>query len=86
MTSISHAITSDMKIEYDREADAIYVYLTEKPRKVSKSREIEDGVILDLNSKKEVLGIEVLAVSKRFKDADAFQFGIRHLSKTRAVA
>lgn len=75
-----------MKIEYDREADAIYIYLTEKPQKVSKSREIEDGVILDLNAKKQALGIEVLEVSKRFKDADVFQLGIRHLSKTRSVA
>jgi uncharacterized protein YuzE len=74
-----------MKIEYDREADAIYVYLTEKPQKVIKSREIEDGVILDLNSKKQALGIEVLEVSKRFKDAGAFQLGIRHLSKARSI-
>ena len=74
-----------MKIEYDREADAIYVHLTEKPKKVAKSREIEEGVILDLDSKKQVLGIEVLGVSKRFKDADAFQFGIRHVSKTRTI-
>lgn len=75
-----------MRIEYDREADAIYVHLTEKQQKVSKSREIEDGVILDLDAKRQVLGIEVLDVSKRFKEADAFQFGVRHLSKVRAVS
>ncbi|KKW32895.1 MAG: hypothetical protein UY76_C0014G0008 [Candidatus Uhrbacteria bacterium GW2011_GWA2_52_8d] len=75
-----------MKIEYDREADAIYVHLMEKPKKVARSREIEQGVILDLDTKKQVIGIEVLEVSKRFKEADAFQFGIRHISKSRLVA
>ncbi len=75
-----------MKIEYDREADAIYVHLMEKPKKVARSREIEQGVILDLDTKKQIIGIEVLGVSKRFKEADAFQFGVRHLSKSRLVA
>ena len=43
-------------------------------------------MILDLDTKKQVIGIEVLEVSKRFKEADAFQFGIRHISKSRLVA
>lgn len=36
-----------LKIEYDKEADGLYVHLTEKQKKVSQSREIEDGIILD---------------------------------------
>ena len=74
-----------MKIEYDREADAIYVYITEKPKRVAKSREIEDGVVLDLVARKQILGIEVLDVSKRFKQADAFQFAVQHLAKNRSL-
>jgi uncharacterized protein YuzE len=72
-----------MKIEYDREADALYVHLSEKPKKVAKSREIENGIILDLDGKKQLLGIEVLDVSRRFKEADAFQFAVTHLAKER---
>ena len=72
-----------MKIEYDREADALYVHLSEKPKKVAKSREVEDGIILDLDAKRQLLGIEVLDVSRRFKQADAFQFAVTHLAKDR---
>ena len=70
-----------MKIEYDQEADALYVHVQEKPKKIARSREIEDGIILDLDTKKQLLGIEVLDVSKRFKQADAFQFAVTHLAK-----
>lgn len=74
-----------MKIEYDRDADALYVYLSEKPKKVAKSREIENGVILDLDTKRQLLGIEVLDVSRRFKEADAFQFAVTHVAKVRSM-
>ncbi|MBI4435255.1 DUF2283 domain-containing protein [Candidatus Uhrbacteria bacterium] len=74
-----------MKIEYDREADALYVHLTEKPKRVAKSREVEDGIILDLDAKRKLLGIEVLDVSKRFKEANAFEFAVTQLEKHRSI-
>lgn len=72
-----------MKIEYDKEADALYVHLTEKQKKVSQSREIEDGMILDMDAKHKLLGIEVLDVKKRFKQADLFEFAVKQIEKPR---
>lgn len=55
-----------MKIEYDQQADALY--LAVQPRKyVSRSREIEPGVVVDLDENGKVIGFEVLSVSKRYK-------------------
>lgn len=67
-----------MQIEYDPQADAVYISLTSRKQKVWKSKEVEDGVVLDLNRKKQVIGIEFLEVSRRFKPADMFQFSVRH--------
>ncbi len=57
-----------MKIEYSKEADAIYVYF--KEAFVAKSKEIEDGVVIDFDEKGQLIGIEVLDVSQRFSLAD----------------
>ena len=38
-----------MKIEYSKDADAIYVYFKEEL--VAKSKEIEDGVAIDFDEK-----------------------------------
>ncbi|MBI4654376.1 MAG: DUF2283 domain-containing protein [Nitrospirae bacterium] len=54
-----------MKIEYSKEADAIYVYFKEEY--VAKSKEIEDGVVIDFDAKGQLIGIEVLDVSQRFR-------------------
>ncbi|MBI5794451.1 DUF2283 domain-containing protein [Candidatus Uhrbacteria bacterium] len=68
-----------MKIEYDRKADALYVHLKEEPHEIQESREVEPGVILDLNAKKELQGIEVLDVSRRFKEAELFEFAVKEI-------
>lgn len=47
-----------MKIEYSKEADAIYVYFREGY--VAKSKEIEDGVVIDIDENGQLIGIEVL--------------------------
>jgi uncharacterized protein YuzE len=52
-----------MKIEYSKEADALYVYFKEEF--VAKSREIEDGVVIDFDEKGQLIGIEVLDVSQK---------------------
>lgn len=54
-----------MKIEYDKIADALYLCLQEN-KKVARSREIEDGLVIDLDSKGRVIGIEFLDVSKKY--------------------
>ncbi len=52
-----------MKITYDREADAIYIKLTNE--KFSKTKIIDRNTILNLDENGEVIGIELLFVSKR---------------------
>lgn len=66
-----------MKIEYSKEADAIYVYFKEEY--VAKSKEIEDGVVVDFDEKGQLIGIEVLDVSKRFKLSDIANVNIENL-------
>lgn len=70
-----------MKIEYDHQADAVYLYLSSRRGRVWKSREIERGVIVDINKKKEVIGIELLEVSRRFKPTELFQFSVKHIEQ-----
>ena len=66
-----------MKIEYSKEADAIYVYFTEAY--VAKSKEIEDGVAVDFDEEGRLIGIEVLDVSRRFSLADIVNVNIENL-------
>ncbi len=66
-----------MKIEFSKEADAIYVYFKEEY--VAKSKEIEDGVVVDFDEKGQLIGIEVLDVSKRFKLSDIVNVNIENL-------
>jgi uncharacterized protein YuzE len=50
-----------MKIEYDRQADAMYIRL--KAGIVAESEEVRPGVVLDFDAEGKVLGIEMLDVS-----------------------
>lgn len=52
-----------MEINYDEEADAIYIKLAEGS--FLKNKKIDDTTILDLGENDAVLGIEILDVSKR---------------------
>ena len=47
-----------MKIEYDKEADALYIQLREAY--VDDNIDIEEGVTVDLDEKKHIVGIEIL--------------------------
>ena len=50
-----------IKMTYDKEADAIYLYLSNK--KVSRSKELDAERILDYSKDGELRGIEFLCVS-----------------------
>jgi uncharacterized protein YuzE len=52
-----------MKLHIDPEADALYLRLTDEP--VEESEESAPGVVLDYDVRGEVVGIEVLGLSKR---------------------
>ena len=52
-----------MKIEFDQIADALYVQL--RDGEVENTEEIRPGMILDYDANGNVLGVEILYVSKR---------------------
>lgn len=52
-----------MKLRVDREADAVYLRLDESD--IVDSEEVQPGVILDFNAREEVVGVEILGVSRR---------------------
>ena len=52
-----------MKIRYDSEADAMYIKFREGEYEISE--EIREGVIIDLDKKNEIIGIEILDAKER---------------------
>jgi uncharacterized protein YuzE len=50
---------------YDREADAIYSRILPAGTTVNTTRELEPGLMLDLDAAGRIAGIEVLGVSAR---------------------
>ena len=52
-----------MKLEFDPQADAVYLELTDA--EVEESREIQPGILIDYDAEGRIVGIEVLYVSKR---------------------
>jgi len=55
-----------MKIEYDKESDAAYIYL-EYPLKdgqVKKTVEMKENIMLDYDAEGRLLGMEILDASK----------------------
>lgn len=66
-----------MKIEYDREADALYIQLKEAD--VDDNIDIEEGVTVDLDEKRHIVGIEILDVSKKLSLKDIANITIENL-------
>ncbi len=57
-----------MKITYDKKADALYMYL--EKGKFSSNKEVEEGVVLDIGTRGELLGVEILDASKYFSKSN----------------
>lgn len=53
-----------MKLEYDHEADAVYLLLASAQKNVERSDEVAPGIIVDYDDKGSVIGVEVLDVSR----------------------
>jgi len=54
-----------MKITYDKKADAMYIALEKLSRGCAKQTfPLNENIILDLNSEKRIIGIEILDASK----------------------
>lgn len=52
-----------MKIEYDQEADALYIQFREEYP--ADNLDVEEGITIDVDAQGHVVGIEVLKASKR---------------------
>ncbi|GBD86282.1 hypothetical protein BMS3Abin03_00196 [bacterium BMS3Abin03] len=52
-----------MKIHYDQQVDALYIRLDDSD--IIESEEVKEGIILDYNKQDQVVGIEILKISKR---------------------
>ena len=53
-----------MRITYDAVADAAYIYLSRRGGSVW-VEEVDEDIFIDFNQKNQIVGIEVLAASKR---------------------
>ncbi len=58
----------ELKVSYDRVADALYIRLREG--KVADSVELNEGIIVDLNERGEIVGLEIIDFSKSGVDLD----------------
>jgi uncharacterized protein YuzE len=61
-----------MKLFMDKEADALYLRLDDS--RIIESEEVSPGVILDFNERSEVVGVEMLNLSKRVSTVDLSEF------------
>ena len=63
-----------MKLNVDKEADALYLRVVDSP--IVESEEVSPGVVLDYNESNEVVGVEMLRLSKRSSNLNlsALQF------------
>jgi uncharacterized protein YuzE len=52
-----------MKLSIDKDADALYLRLDESP--IVDSEEVAPGIVLDYNETEQVVGIEMLNLSRR---------------------
>jgi len=67
----------NLKIEYDKEADALYIQL--KEAHVDDNIDIEEGVTVDLDEKRHIVGIEILDASKKLSLKDIVNITIENL-------
>ena len=51
-----------MKLHYDPETDSLYIDLNARPS--VDSREIQDGLVIDLDAKGQIVGIDIQHASK----------------------
>jgi uncharacterized protein YuzE len=51
-----------MKLNYDGETDSLYIDLNSRPS--ADSREIQDGVVIDVDAKGKIVGIDIQHASE----------------------
>ena len=70
-----------MKLTYDKEANAAYIYL-KRFKKVSKTVSVSNDLLIDFGSKGEILGIEILNASVHMALKDLKGFALQLLPST----
>lgn len=73
-----------MKLKIDEEADALHLQLADVP--VVESEEVAPGVIVDYDASDQVVGIEVLHLSKRPQPVNLLDFEFQTTPKKHAGA
>ena len=63
-----------MNITYDKDADCLYIQF--QPGKVQKTKKIEEGILVDLDDKGRIFGIEIVGVSERMSIASLGKINI----------
>lgn len=66
-----------MKIEYDREVDALYIRIQEK--EVYKTKELDEGINLDLDKEGKIIGFEIIGAVERYNQKDIFNIATENL-------
>ncbi|MBW2979257.1 DUF2283 domain-containing protein [Candidatus Woesearchaeota archaeon] len=66
-----------MEISYDKEADAMYIEF--RKGKFAKNKKIDDFTIIDLDAEGNILGIELLEVSKRIPIESLTEIHVKNL-------
>lgn len=73
-----------MRLRIDEEADALHLQLVDVP--VVESEEVAPGVIVDYDAASQVVGIEVLYLSKRPQPVNLMDFQFHTSPKKIALA
>ncbi len=73
-----------MKLNIDEEADALHLQLVDVP--VVESEEVAPGVIVDYDSANQVVGIEILYLSKRPQPVNMTDFSLNTTPKSQSKA
>jgi uncharacterized protein YuzE len=73
-----------MKLKIDEQADALYLTLSEVP--ASDSEEIAPGIIMDYDANGQVVGIEMLHLSRRAPQADLRRWHIETIPSAERTA
>jgi len=66
-----------MRIEYSKSIDALYIRL--RKAEVCDSMDIEEGVTVDLDEKRHIVGIEILDVSEKMDISDLVNINIENI-------
>ena len=67
-----------MKVEYDPQADAIYIRLKHEP--IATTREIDDNLVVDVDASGKIVGIEILFVSEYLTADDIESLTVQRLA------